>query len=269
MNIILITCAYPPYRITKNIWDEFTNVFRKDDDRTVSFFKYSLKSWEHIAKVWGNTETLTIEKPAWGTIKLGPKWQRWLMLESLVAEHKDLEKILVVDADTIVKWDCPNLFEKQVTGGIAAVKELGRKKNPQNMPEGKPAMANIKHFESIFPEIEFDPTKYFNSGLVMFDRAFFQHFPSIKKFYQDNEELLLEKTESSWSRDQTIVNFLIQKLSPDFKLWENNFHYQGIQKHNKSFIDKSWVWHFNQNNNRKKDAVMAKTWKKIKHHYED
>ena len=73
-------------------------------------YEFSIKSWKHFCKKH-NAELFIMEEPVVDPNYMSVILQRYFLFEMLEANNIEYENILLVDADTIVHPDCPNMFE--------------------------------------------------------------------------------------------------------------------------------------------------------------
>ena len=78
-------------------------------ERAKPEFQYSIDSWKHWAAN-NNAEVFTLTKSIHNIDYMKPNWQKWYVFELLEENKIDYNKVLVVDADTIVHPKCPNFF---------------------------------------------------------------------------------------------------------------------------------------------------------------
>ena len=75
-----------------------------------SYKELSLNTWRHYANRIG-AELMIMEEPLRNPDDMKVTWQRWKVHELLVNSDIKYEKVLMVDADTMIHWDAPNIFD--------------------------------------------------------------------------------------------------------------------------------------------------------------
>ena len=75
-------------------------------------YHYSVKSWENWAKQYDNIEIIEWTEPVFDTKIFPIIYQREWVFDILDHNEIDYDQVLIIDSDTIVHPDCPNLFEK-------------------------------------------------------------------------------------------------------------------------------------------------------------
>ena len=82
---------------------------------------YGIKSWEVYANNFGiGLEVLNMnieDKPGCNQWETGV-WAKWDALHSVIDKY---DKFLLVDSDTMVRWDLPNIFELTKDIGFSCV----------------------------------------------------------------------------------------------------------------------------------------------------
>ena len=223
--------------------------------------------------------------------RMPPTLQRWAMLDCLIEERSNNVQALLVDADTMIRWDTPDIFA--LARGFSAVADVGT-----------PAWAlrSITAFQHLFPEVALPWWEYFNSGFIVLGAA---QRPFIRAFLDDATtrwaELEAVMTSGNVGTEQTPLNFTVrrenepvhflprpfnfvncfplptelaqiehralrqteQSLPPDPALFAAKaFGHQLAFK----FVELAYVWHFT-NVVTFRAQVMAETWRRVQSHY--
>ena len=76
------------------------------------YFQYSIPSWKYWCEK-NNVEFFIYDTPSDSEhINHKPTWQRWFdVFDQLDNSGIDYDKVGVIDASTITRWDTPNFFE--------------------------------------------------------------------------------------------------------------------------------------------------------------
>ena len=77
--------------------------------RTVPY-KFGIESWKHYCNKH-NAKLVVLEEPILPYDDLRPNWHKVFIFDLLEQSNIDVDKILIVDADTIVHPDAPNFFD--------------------------------------------------------------------------------------------------------------------------------------------------------------
>ena len=231
------------------------------------YTEWSIKSWKYWCDK-NNAHLFVFDNSNIDTDVMMPTWQRWLCYDIL--DEQDwigkYNRVLLVDADTMVRWDCPNIFDA-AEGRYAGVKDdlgLGW------------TYHSILGYQKWFPNIKLDWERYINNGIVVLpeDGVGGRNFcGSIINFYNANREALrwMEKNDYRGT-DQTPVNFIAENMFGDRKKFlpkkfnMNHMHKTDIL-YNFMYIDMGYIWHFNGIPTADRNNIMKSCWNKVKDNY--
>ena len=231
------------------------------------YTEWSIKSWKYWCSK-NNAHLFVFNQSNIDTDVMMPTWQRWLCYDILDAQDwiGKYNRVLLVDADTMVRWDCPNIFDA-AEGRYAGVKDdlgLGW------------TYHSILGYQKWFPNIKLDWERYINNGIVVLpeDGVGGRNFcGSIINFYNANREALrwMEKNDYRGT-DQTPVNFIAENMFGDRKKFlpkkfnMNHMHKTDIL-YNFMYIDMGYIWHFNGLPTADRNNIMKSCWNKVKDNY--
>ena len=184
-------------------------------------------------------------------------YQREWVFDILEENDIDYDQVLIIDADTIVHPDCPNVFEK-TNYEYSVVACNG---------DYEWVMRSIDAWEKyMFPNYEKPKIwEYFNTGFIIANKKHKPFFKELQNFYLENkDELYSIRNHQNYKWHpipgvgQTCVNFLVKKHKIKIKYLPERYNLQDIfRKHllhipNFSwwedkllFLDAGWVYHFN------------------------
>jgi len=231
-----------------------------------NFSEYSIKSWEYWCKK-NNVDfhVITEHNKDYGY----PIWNKL----DVVDVCDKYEYVGIVDCDTMIKWDAPNIFE-QIDDRFVAWNDLDNLKWVYD---------SVKGYEPFF-NFELDMTKYVNSGVIIFNKSHRNFFESFKQLYLDNSEkfIILQDKEVRKGTEQTPFNYWLQKneielnlempvtwklthlhrkemLGPNWQLKEDNIPF---------FIKHGYLWFFTGFEKMQRSQLMTQVWNMVKHNYE-
>ena len=224
-----------------------------------SYKELSLNTWRHYANRIG-AELMIMEEPLRNPDDMKVTWQRWKVHELLVNSDIKYEKVLMVDADTMIHWDAPNIFD--IDGFSACV-------DNDNIGWVKDSIIGYKKmFNS-----ELDWESYFNCGMILMEKKHADFCEKVFNFYMDNESELLRLQHETLKKgsDQTPVNYLVRdnniKLNLISKKWNLTHLMRKEILNNLQFIDCGWIWHFNGFDKKMRSQIMTQVWNAIKERY--
>jgi lipopolysaccharide biosynthesis glycosyltransferase len=187
-------------------------------------------------------------------------WSKWKGVESLITKY---DKILLVDADTLVRWDCVDIFEMTKNYEFCCIKDSGGYST---------GIYHFKQWES-HPSFTFtpNPTDYFNTGVLLFSK-------NIGKIIIENinEYFIFWKKQKQLQKidavEQTAINIISQKYFYKDVIFLNDMFNDMVlcKYHDFSFINKSYIWHFtgpNMGGWGNKVNIMEQVWDCIKDQY--
>lgn len=257
----------------------------------LAYRTYGERSWRWWCRNNG-VEFVVLDTPLGGAIfkDMSPVFQRWLAPKMLMEEFGRDTAVALVDADTMIRWDAPSVFD--AAGGMFAAVRGG------NRPW---IISQIRRYQHLFPGVHLNWWEYFNAGLVTLGS---DHLPVISTFlaFLVNHWAVVCAADSVYAPDdQTPLNFIVQRegvtirLLPDpFNLLHcfpmtptlekieqlafdtpagptqpelGSFVAEAFSRPNSlDFVEQGYVWHFT-NVVAMRCAAMEATWKRIRHHY--
>ena len=183
----------------------------------------------------------------------------WLNLFNVfnVLEEKNIEynKIFIVNGSSIVKWDCPNIFEL-TDDRLGAWREMGD--------------LGATHKDIQDSGLDIDIFKYVNYGSFIINK---KH----KEFFKTISDINIPVTSSF----QTAINNLLQSnsielntdISREYNLnymskydWYSHNWQDGNDKTN-FFIKYAYIWRFDDLDNNKYTDISSQIWNNIKNKY--
>jgi hypothetical protein len=127
--------------------------------------------------------------------------QRWAVLDQLIAERGADAQCALIDADTMIRWDTPDIFA--LAKGFSAVADQGA---PRWI------LRSAKAFQPLFPETSLPWWEYFNSGFIVLGAA---QRPFIRAFLDFSVKnwprLDAAMTSGDLGTEQTPLNFMVKR----------------------------------------------------------
>lgn len=237
-----------------------------DPNAKVDHTQYSkpcIASWEYYCSVHNiDFHVVTEADKRCGK----PIWHKELAFEYA----SNYEKIGIVDADTMIRWDAPNIFD---TFG----EEFCMVKDDTNLNW---IYKSLENYSKFFPGMDLNIDEYGNAGVLFFHTKYLNVCEEVFKLYQSNQEEL-DAWNKGGGREQTIFNFTLKKLgvpvkyiSPKWNLI--SMHKRELFKHNFQLGDKTphfikygYVWHFTGFAIEQRNNIVKQTWELVKNNYEN
>ena len=229
------------------------------------YAQYGIKSWEAWCKKKG-IDFMVVEEhneeysfPIWNKLDVYKK-------------GKGYEKIAIVDSDTMVHWDAPNIFE-EIGSGVYGIQD------DANLRWLNDSVSN--YGGEFFPDFKINLDKYINAGVVYLDNKSLSVYEKLKDFYFENRKKL-DDWNRGGGREQTLFNFLLQKnnydinlLSPQWNMFA--MHKKEMFSHNWQdgddktpfFIKYGYNWIFNGIPKDQRSQIMKQTWELVKDNYNE
>ncbi len=163
----------------------------KSNYKHSNFLQYSKKSWERWCSKNGvDFHCITEHDERYGY----PIWNKL----NVVDVCKKYNKIGIVDCDTMINIDAPNIFE-DISKGIYGVLDDVNYNWLYN---------SVENYGKFFKHnIDYD--KYINAGVVFLDNDSLSVYEKLREFYFKNQEEL-DNWDKGGGREQTLFNYIVQ-----------------------------------------------------------
>ena len=210
-------------------------------------YNYSIDSWKGWAEK-NNADVLVWDTPLYSWEEMTIPWQRYHLFKILDHNEIKFDQILMVDSDTIVHPDTPNFFEfteRKYVGvlDLGCWEWTGR---------------SLRHYKELFDGYKLDRGLYFNGGFQIVNETHKEFFDKVLEFYNENQQILVEKQKSGLGTDQTPINYLVQQSGIDLKLFPSTYNLHHMVSKNllnfgqswwgdglENLYEQAWVYHFN------------------------
>ena len=229
-----------------------------NEDRSKPY-EYSVKSWKQWASK-NNAEVFILDQRVYESDVMNPNWHKLLVFDLLESNNIDYNQILIVDSDTMVHPNTPNMFDKSDNKFCAVHNEGSYDWVFRSMET---------YSKYVFDGYMFDWWKYFNSGFMIVNKNHKELFKDIFNFYLTNTELIRNiQDKFGVGTDQPMLNFFVQKNNVDLKILPYEYNMQDLHRkeiltEDMLFTKLGWVYHFNaipKNHNSTKTLYwMSKT----------
>lgn len=223
---------------------------------------YGIKTWKYYCEKYNIKLIISDElPPSNNEIYKNANFQQYLTSKLTEEEY---DKLLIVDCDTMIRWDSPNIFEEFSNDTFSVIKDISGEDSGRY---------HLNQWLKFNPNIKTPPQNYFNSGFLLLSKNnYLQLKDAIQPYY---EEYIRVKRDNEYridTSDQTPTNIISYdlfekeiKFLPD--IWNNMvmFKYDDA-----SFINDSYVWHFTgprMGGWGNKSNIMEQIWDHIKNQY--
>ena len=263
-NVIFLICVKSQHK------------YLDDKHGGFKYFEFSINSWKYWCKK-NNVELFIYDTPSDSEhVNHKPTWQRWFdVFKQLDDSGIDYNKVGVIDASTIIRWDTPNFFDFVGEGEVNCFRSF---ENLRWLHEG------VSGYSDLFDNYEFDITKYVSCGWQIFDKNHRKFLDIVKEYYYNNYDDIMELQNGKVSRgtDQPVYNYLLQihnvnvvhKLPPPFMLnhlyrfdWFSH-NWQLNKDKTPFFIKYGYIWFYSGFPARgERYNLMKQTWDAVKGMY--
>ena len=249
----------------------------------LSHASYSQATWKWWCAQRG-IDFVAFDQPlgGMGYAHMPPTIQRWFIPELLIRQHGTDTRIAIVDADTMVRWDAPDIFEE--AHGFSAVRGS----------DASWIARCIRAFQRFFPDVSLPWWECFNAGVVVLGepqldaiRAFVTF--AARRWPELNSLILSGKL----GTDQTPLNFMLRRENVPVHFLPRPFNFvhcfpmdpilmsiemSRVPDENVfaekafsrpwtfEFVELGYIWHFN-NVIALRRLVMQETWRRVRHNY--
>lgn len=228
-----------------------------------SYSDYCFNTW----KYWCNKHEVDFIVETSGKSEFGKAMWNKTLIKDL---GKTYDKIGIIDVDTMIKWDTPNIFEMYEDEFCGVV----------DTSDYNWILNNINVYNKFFPNIKLNVDKYINSGVMFFTNKHLYLFEQLQNFYFSNKNEIDNLNESGGGKDQTLINYHLTKNNVKLSLFSPAFNL--ISMHKKDMFKNNWqlnrdqiphfikygkIWHFTGFGSEHKENLMKQTWESTKHLY--
>ena len=227
------------------------------------YVKYSISTWNYYCEKY-DIDLLVVDENQLSEFQY-PICNKWMI--SVLG--KEYDKIGIVDCDTMVKWDAPNIFDQIHSNKFYGVNDIA---------DLNWLIDSIKNRQKFFPDVKMDIFKYINAGVVFFGNGYLDIFEELLGFYRANKSEIEQIT--TGGKEQTLLNFILQKNDVNLELLDPSWNLLSI--HRKNMFTGNWqlktdqtpyfikyanIWHFTGFPIEDRIKVMEQAWSLIKHNY--
>jgi len=219
------------------------------------YSQYSINSW----KSWCKKNDVDFMLITEHDDRLGkPIWNKELIYE----KADGYDKIGIVDSDTMIKWDAPNIFDMYDDEFCGVV-------DNSNL---KWIYDSINNYGKFFKGLEIDYDYYLNAGVLFFHKKHLNLFEQVLNFYLDNREEL-DNWKLGGGKEQTILNYHLIKnkikpklLPPSWNLFAIhrkemfNHNWQLNEDNTPFFVKYANIWHFTGFGIEDRIKIMKDVW---------
>lgn len=224
-------------------------------------YQYSIKSWQQWCKK-NDAELFILSDCLLDHTEMGICWQRYYLFDILDSNEIEYDQILMVDADTIVHPDCPNVFN-------LTERKLVGVHNDGSYDWVLRSMENYSHY--VFNGFMSKWWNYIDCGFIIVNETHKPFFTTITDFYWANKHLLKQVESFHVGTDQTPFNILVEREGIELKLLPYEFNMIDLNRkellqENLPFTKIGHIYQFNGIPNNQNDSLTMYWMKKTYEH---
>ncbi len=202
-------------------------------------YEYSAKSWEIWTKKHGY-EFVRLTEAIHGSDVMKPNWHKFYAFDLIENEGMKVDKLLVVDADTIIHPDAPDFF-KLCDDNVCGVHENG---------SYDWTLRSIENYNELFSGKTISWEKYINTGFILIDSKWRCIFDSMKLFYFHFRDELIKLQDLGTGTDQTPFNYVLQNFDVPLEILPYKYNMSCMPKpeilgEDMLHTKLGYVYHFN------------------------
>jgi hypothetical protein len=200
-------------------------------------------------------------------------WKKWGLDEILNGEY---ERILLMDIDTMVRWDAPNIFEEYPNVELGAVIDQGEVYLQSDTFSKNKLLAihYVNQWVKYEPRTIQQIGDYINAGVMLLTKEMYISITNLLKRYHQ----YWLSTENTGEKlpdlaEQTPVNMILWDEMKNITYLPTIWNDMVMATYrDASFINKSYVWHFTgpkMGGSNNKKSIMEQTYGIVEHKYYD
>lgn len=199
-----------------------------------SGYDYGVASWKTWAKKNGH-EVYIMSDLLCPESEMLITWQRWQVLNILEYNGIEYDKVLVVDADSIVHPNCPNFFE------------ITDDRFTTVLTDGDYEWVNraINGYSQMFFDKEYclSSFEFYQTGFVIVNKKHKEFFDKVFDFYEKNKQKIIQSYDTLLTgSDITLMNCMRKEFGVDMSVLPREFSLMDLNRKNLLYIDERCWW---------------------------
>lgn len=219
-----------------------------------SYSQYCINSWQHWSEQ-NNAEVVVLTEPF---SEIEPHWYKVFVYKLLENSNIDYNRVLVVDNDTVVHPDTPNIFDEVSEDKIGVVFD--------DVNYDWTIRSTDAYHKHVFTDYKrFDTFEYFNSGFIVLSKQHREVYEKVVEFLLNNyQSLNWVQSNYGVGRDQTPLNFMLRSFSNGLHYMSKRYNLQGLISKEivdpKMLSDMAYVYHYNAMPREHREVLMKRTY---------
>ena len=220
-------------------------------------YHLSVKSWDVWCKK-NDVELFVLTERVYPEEYMNANWHKIFALNLLDANDIDYDQVMIVDADTMIHPDAPNVFD-ETEHKFCAVHNYG---------SYDWVCRSIENYKKhLFPEVDVNLFDYFNSGVIICNKKHKEFYDKVIEYYTENRDNIVRMQETyGVGTDQPVLNFMVQREDIDYKQLPYKWNMQDMTRfeildEQLTFTNIGWLYHFNGLDDKVRYYIMELTTK--------
>lgn len=204
-------------------------------------YHWSIKSWTKWCEK-NDCDLFLLTERVYPETFMNANWHKIFVHKLLEANEIDYDQVMVVDADTIIHPDAPNVFNK-TQNKFCAVHNYG---------SYDWVCRSIENYKKhLFPDIDLRLYEYFNSGVIICSKSHSEFYDTVIDYYTNNRDEIVQMQETyGVGTDQPVLNYLVKQENIDYKQLPYEWNMQDMARfeildNELTFTNIGYIYHFN------------------------
>jgi len=231
-----------------------------------TYFDHTIKSWQYYCDKHNIDFKVVREKLP--NVKYSV-WHKEFVFDYVGDSY---EKIGIVDFDTMIRWDAPNIFDLYEDEFVGVLDQTSIGWMDHSQTAYKTAFPQFK-------DITVGLSEHINGGVLFFTKNHKPLFDKLKDFYLNNKPILDNWTVPNTGKEQTLLNLHIKQENIKRKYLPYAWNTVGMVKkglmwHNDKLQDPTpfffkycYLWHFTGFPIEQRNQMINDIWNQIQHLY--
>lgn len=218
-------------------------------------YQLSVDSWKGWCDKNGH-ELFVLTERIYDESFMNANWHKLFVYQLLEANDIDYDQIMIVDADTMIHPNAPDVF-KETEHKFCAIHNYG---------SYDWVCRSIENYKKhLFPDVDVPLFEYFNSGVIICNKKHKDFYNKIIEFYLENQEkICILQSKYGVGTDQPVLNFFVQQENIEYKQLQYKWNMQDMRRceildEELTFTKIGWVYHFNGMDDNTRNYIMDKT----------
>ena len=232
-----------------------------------TYFEHTIDAWQYYCDK--NNIDFFVVRSKMPNVKYSV-WHKEFVFDYVGDSY---EKIGIVDFDTMIKWDAPNIFDLYTDEFVGVLDQTSISWMDNSQTAYRIAFPQFK-------DAHVGLSEHVNGGVLFFTKDHKPFFEKLKKFYLDNKSVLDNWNIPNTGKEQTLLNFHLKQEGIKCKYLPYSWTTVGMVKkgllwYNDKlndtvpfFFKYTYLWHFTGFPIEQRNQLINQIWADIKTKYQ-